>query len=102
MGLHFENQIIIVIESDDSRIVHKHRETPVVLPQPFPDLFRGPLDAAVEKGIDFLPLAAFVLIDNPGIEDLMFAVFGPRLREALKFGVGHFPAQACLLPLFQN
>ena len=32
----------------------------------------------------------------------MFAVLGPRLRQALKFGIGHILAQACLSPLFQN
>ena len=96
VGFHLENEVPIVVEADDPRVVGKDGETPVVRPHPFPDLAGRLLDAGVEKGVDLPNSSLPVVIGDPGVEDLVLAVFGPCLGEALDLRVGHLRSQTGL------
>ena len=89
VGLHLEDKVPVVVEADDSRIVGKNGEAPVVCTHSLPDFAGRPLDAAAEKGIDFGDAPLAVVIGDPGVEDLVLAVFRPGLGEAFQLRVGH-------------
>ena len=96
VGLHLEDEVPVVVEADDPGVVGKDGEAPVVRPHPLPDLAGRPLDAGAEKGVDLGDAPLAVVIGDPGVEDLVLAVFRPGLGEAFQLRVGHPGPQADL------
>ena len=51
--LHFEDQIVIVIEFDDTRVIDKNRKTKILLAFGLADFCRRAFDVFFEKRINF-------------------------------------------------
>ena len=49
MGLHLKNKVVLVIPGNNSRIISKHRDAPVPLPQLLSDLTGGALYIGVKQ-----------------------------------------------------
>ncbi|OPY05270.1 MAG: hypothetical protein A4E66_02463 [Syntrophus sp. PtaB.Bin001] len=96
VGLHLENQIIFIIEFNDSCIIDKDRKAPVLRPQLFPDGICRSLDATLEQGIDDPGVALFVLVCNKTAEYLVLAVLRPSLGQTFQFDIGNSFAHSYL------
>ena len=77
--LHLVADAPVLVQPYHAGIVPEDGQAPVLAAQPFPDLLRRPLDVGSVKAVD--------LVDAGG-EDVVLAVFGPRLRDGLEFHIG--------------
>jgi len=91
--LHLKNQIVLFVEFYDARVIDKHGQAEILPAFGFADFGRRAFDVGFEKGVDgFLRPAVKVI--NPAVEDFVFAVLRPGLREAFQLHVGRVFVQA--------
>ena len=86
MRLHLEDEMKIVVELDDPRIVDEHGYALVARAFGTADILGRLPDGAGEEVVDALSLPARDVIYDP-VEDLVLAVLGPGLGQRLQFDV---------------
>ncbi len=85
MGFHLHDQVPFIIELYDSRIVVEDRQEPW---NPLRYLVGRPLDICLEQALDRSGATVFVLVSYRGVENLVFAVFRPCLRNGFQLDIG--------------
>jgi len=91
VGLHLEDEAVVVVEADDAGVVHEDGEAEITggAGAAFgADPFRRPLDVGLEEGVDLGDPAGPVVIGDAAVEDLVLAVLRPGLGQALQLRVG--------------
>src|SRR5438105_80374 len=81
--LDLETDVILVVEAHDAGVVLEDADTPVVRPEPPPDLLRRAEDRLLQEVVD----APAVEIDL-ALERLVRTVLRPRLSQRLQLDVG--------------